>query len=157
MKKIALFLLGGSYQIKIIHKIAYKLNKNNFKVLALFIARLNVVFNSIEIHPQVFIPETTSISHGMGTVIGGGCSIGEDVLIRHNVTIGQKGSEKNEILSNKVHPTIKDNVKIGAGACILGGIVIGENSIIGANSVVTKDVPANTCVGGIPAKVLYRF
>src|SRR5699024_7695558 len=104
-----------------------------------------------EISPQAQLSKTVTISHGIGTVIGGGCKIGENVLIRQNVTLGQKGTG-NPILNSKVHPTVQDNVVIGAGTCILGGIIIGKNSIIGANSVVTKDVPPNTVWAGVPAK-----
>lgn len=132
-------------------------HKRNFKILAILISRLNIIFSSLDINPQAEISKHAIISHGIGTVIGGGCVIGKNVIIRHNVTLGQKESSKNKYLDSTIHPMIKDNILIGTGSCILGGITIGENSVIGANPVVTKDVPANSCTVGIPAKIIYTI
>lgn len=151
IKSFYRFIFIGGYQALVLYRIAHKLHYRNIKYLSLVITRLNVMLNSIEINPQAHIAENVVIAHSVGVVIGGGCRIGKNVVIRQNVTIGQKGSGESEFNTN-VYPTIGENVVIGAGACILGGITIGKNSIIGANAVVTKNVPENTVWVGIPAK-----
>ena len=103
----------------------------------------------IEIHPAVKIGKNLFIDHGMGIVIGETTIIGNNVSIYQGVTLGGTKWEK-----KKRHPTINDNVVIGAGAKILGPILVGKNSKIGANSVVTKNVPSNITVVGIPAHVI---
>ena len=103
----------------------------------------------VEIHPAVKIGKNLFIDHGMGIVIGETTIIGNNVSIYQGVTLGGTKSIK-----KKRHPSISDNVVIGAGAKVLGPILIGKNSKIGANSVVTKNVPKNTTVIGIPARVI---
>lgn len=105
----------------------------------------------IEIHPGAIIGKGLFIDHGTGVIIGETAIIGNNVTIFHGVTLGGTGKEK-----GKRHPTIKDNVFIGSGAKILGNITIGENSKIGANAVVLKDVKENTTVVGVPAIVVKR-
>ncbi len=153
IKSIYRFIFIGGYQAIILYRIAHKLYELDLKLLSLLVTRLNVLLNSIEVNPQAVISKNMVIVHSVGVVIGGGCVIGNNVVIRQNVTLGQKGSGKSAY-NTDFYPTIKDNVIIGAGACILGGVVIGENSIIAANAVVIKDVPPNTVWGGIPAKKL---
>lgn len=102
----------------------------------------------IEIHPGATIGKNLFIDHGVGTVIGETAIIGDDVTMFHDVTLGGTGFE-----SGKRHPTVEDNAFIGSGAKILGNITIGENSKIGANAVILKDVPPNTTVVGIPGKI----
>lgn len=99
------------------------------------------------ISPIANIKGVIHFAHPLGVVIGAGCSIGKNCTIFQNVTIGQK---------NNLYPTIGDNVTIYPGAVVIGNIKIGNNVVIGANSVVTKDVPDNTVVAGIPAKVIKR-
>jgi serine O-acetyltransferase len=103
----------------------------------------------IEIHPGAVIGKNLIIDHGMGVVIGETSHIGNNCLIYHGVTLG--GVDLNPV---KRHPTLKDNVVVGAGAKILGNITIGESSRVGANSVVIKSVPPHSTALGIPAKII---
>lgn len=105
----------------------------------------------IEIHPGATIGENLFIDHGTGVVIGETVIIGNNVTIYHGVTLGGTGKEK-----GKRHPTIGDNVLIGAGAKLLGNITIGNNVKIGANSVVLTDIPDNVTVVGIPGKIIKK-
>ena len=102
----------------------------------------------IEIHPGAKIGKGLFIDHGIGVVIGETSIIGDNVLLYQGVTLGGTGLEK-----GKRHPTIGNNVVIGAGAKILGNITIGDNSYIGANAVVIKDVPSNSTVVGVPGRI----
>lgn len=108
-------------------------------------------FTGIEIHPGATIGRRLFIDHGMGVVIGETCTIGDDVTIYQGVTLGGTGKEK-----GKRHPTIGNNVLIATGAKVLGSIAIGDNSKVGAGSVVLKDVPPNSTVVGIPGKVVIK-
>ena len=105
----------------------------------------------IEIHPEAVIGDNVFIDHGNGVVIGQTAIVGNNVTIYQGVTLGATGKE-----TGKRHPTIEDNVFIGSGAKILGNITIGKNAKIGANAVVLKDVPANTTVVGVPAKIIKK-
>ncbi|MEZ2718727.1 serine O-acetyltransferase EpsC [Niallia circulans] len=107
---------------------------------------------SCYIHPKAEIDEKFKVPHPTGIVIGEGTIIGKNVCIYQHVTIGSSG-KKNEL---REYPHIGDNVTIYAGAKIIGGIKIGDNSIIGANSVVNKDIPANSVAVGIPAKIINK-
>lgn len=133
------------------HRLAHALWRNGFKWLARLISNLSRFFTGIEIHPGAQIGPGFFIDHGMGTVIGETAEIGEDVTLYHNVTLGGVSWEK-----VKRHPTLEDHVVVGAGAQILGPIVIGSHSRIGANSVVVKDVPAGSVVVGVPGRVKAR-
>lgn len=115
------------------------------------ISQLSRFFTGIEIHPGAKIGKGLFIDHGMGVVIGETSEIGDNVTIYHGVTLGGTGKEK-----GKRHPTVGNNVVIGAGAKVLGAITIGDNVKIGANSVVLKDVIINSTAVGIPAKVLKK-
>ena len=115
---------------------------------ARLISQYSRFFTGIEIHPGAAIGKDFFIDHGMGVVIGETSIIGDGVLLYQGVTLGGTGLEK-----GKRHPTIGSNVVIGAGAKVLGNITIGDNSYIGANSVVIKDVPPNSTVVGIPGKI----
>lgn len=105
----------------------------------------------IEIHPGATIGRRLFIDHGMGVVIGETCEIGDDVILYQGVTLGGTGKEK-----GKRHPTIGNNVVIGSGAKILGSFLVGENSRIGSNAVVIQEVPSNSTVVTIPAKLVKR-
>ena len=122
-----------------------------FMHLARLISQVSRFFTGIEIHPGAKIGKGLVIDHGMGVVIGETAEIGENVLLYHGVTLGGTGKDK-----GKRHPTLGDNVIIGAGAKVLGPIYIGSNSKIGANSVVLKDVPEGATAVGIPAKNIIR-
>ena len=133
------------------HRIAHAFYKRNFKFIARFISQFSRFLTGIEIHPGAKIGRRFFIDHGMGVVIGETCEIGDNVTVFQGVTLGGTGKE-----SGKRHPTIEDNVLIATGAKVLGSIVIGENSKVGAGSVVLKDVPANSTVVGIPGKVVIK-
>jgi len=133
------------------HRIAHWLWKRNFRLLARIISHISRWITGIEIHPGAKIGRRFFIDHGMGVVIGETAEIGDNVTIYHQVTLGGTSTKK-----GKRHPTIGNNVVIGAGAKILGPIKIGDNCKIGANSVVIKDVPPNSTVVGIPGKVVKR-
>ena len=131
------------------HKISNFFWKLNLKLIARMISHISRFLTGIEIHPAVKIGKNIFIDHGMGIVIGETTIIGDNVSIYQGVTLGGTKWEK-----KKRHPTINDNVIIGAGAKVLGPISVGKNSKIGANSVVTRNVPSNTTVIGIPARVI---
>lgn len=131
------------------HRIAHALFKMNLLFLARVVSQTSRFYTGIEIHPGAKIGRRLFIDHGMGIVIGETCEIGDDVTIYQGVTLGGTGKEK-----GKRHPTIEDNVLIATGAKVLGSITVGENSKIGAGSVVLKEVPAHSTVVGIPGKVV---
>lgn len=123
--------------------------KNNWKSTARFFSHLGRFFTGIEIHPGATIDKGLFIDHGMGVVIGETAEIGKNVTLYHGVTLGGTSLEK-----GKRHPTLEDDVVVGAGAKILGAIHVGRGSRIGANAVVVKDVPENSIVVGVPGQIL---
>ncbi len=123
------------------HRISHFLWRINLKLIARIHSNLLRSATGIEIHPAAKIGRRFFIDHGMGVVIGATAVVGDDVMIYHDVTLGARG-----IGSGKRHPTIGNNVVIGAGARVLGDIKVGEGAKISANMVVTKDVPAKTSV-----------
>ncbi len=133
------------------YRIAHSVYKKGFKRFARFIMAINQFITNIDIHPGAKIGENVFIDHGIGVVIGETTIIGDNVTIYQGVTLG--GVSLNP---GKRHPTIENDVTIGAGAKILGNITIGKESRIGANSVVVKDVPPYSTVVGIPGKVIKR-
>lgn len=133
------------------HRVAHWFFKRKWFFLARVISQISRFFTGIEIHPGAKIGSRFFIDHGMGVVIGETCEIGDNVTVFQGVTLGGTGKEK-----GKRHPTIKDNVLIATGAKVLGSITVGENSKIGAGSVVLKEVPANSTVVGIPGKVVIK-
>ena len=130
------------------HRIAHYFYKMRLFFFARLVSQISRQMTGIEIHPGAQIGQGFFIDHGMGVVIGETAIIGDNVLLYQGVTLGGTGLEK-----GKRHPTIGSNVVIGAGAKVLGNITIGDNSYIGANSVVIKDVPPNSTVVGIPGKI----
>lgn len=133
------------------HRLAHALYKRKFYFFARVISQISRFFTGIEIHPGAKIGRRFFIDHGMGVVIGETCEIGDNVTVFQGVTLGGTGKEK-----GKRHPTIMDNALIATGAKVLGSITIGENSKIGAGSVVLKDVPHNSTVVGIPGRVVIQ-
>src|SRR5512135_3251772 len=134
---------------RIFHRLANTLWHWKLKWLARFISHFARWFTGIEIHPGAQIGRGFFIDHGMGTVIGETAEIGDDVTLYHNVTLGGVSWEK-----VKRHPTLENHVVVGAGAQVLGPIVIGAHSRIGANSVVVKDVPPHSVVVGVPGRII---
>jgi serine O-acetyltransferase len=134
-----------------LYRFAHWLNLLKIPVIPRMISQVARFFTGIEIHPGAKIGMGAFIDHGMGVVIGETAIIGEYVLIYQGVTLGGTGKQ-----SGKRHPTIGDNVVIGAGAKVLGNIEIGSNSRIGAGSVVLKAVPPDCTVVGIPGRIVHR-
>nr|WP_255806776.1 serine O-acetyltransferase EpsC [Corynebacterium kalidii] len=133
------------------HRIAHRLWIRGAKGPARVLSQFTRFLTGVEIHPGATVGRRFFIDHGMGVVIGETAEIGDDVMLYHGVTLG--GSE---LVQRKRHPTIGDGVMVGAGAKVLGPITIGARSAIGANSVVTKDAPADSILIGAPAKVRHR-
>lgn len=133
------------------HRVAHFLFKRKLFFLARTVSQISRFFTGIEIHPGAKIGRRFFIDHGMGVVIGETCEIGDNVTVFQGVTLGGTGKEK-----GKRHPTIKDNALIATGAKVLGSITIGENSKVGAGSVVLQDVPPNSTVVGIPGRVVIQ-
>ena len=149
--KLEVILCYPGFHAIIIHRIAHFLWVNDFKLIARVISHINRFLTGIEIHPGAKIGKGFFIDHGMGVVIGETAEIEDNVTLYHGVTLGGVSLEK-----KKRHPTVKKNVVIGAGAKVLGPFTVGENSRIGANSVVVKEVPPNSTVVGIPGKVVKK-
>ena len=137
------------------HRIAHGFYKRRLYFIARLISQISRFFTGIEIHPGAKIGRRFFIDHGMGVVIGETCEIGNNVTIYQGVTLGGSGSGTGKE-KGKRHPTIHDNVLVATGAKVLGSITIGENSKIGAGSVVLKDVPPNSTVVGIPGHVVVQ-
>ena len=133
------------------HRLSHWLWKHNFRLVARFISQIIRSMTGIEIHPGASIGKTLFIDHGMGVVIGETAEIGKCVTLYHGVTLGGVSLNK-----GKRHPTLEDEVVVGAGAKVLGAITIGANSRIGANAVVVKSVPQNSVVVGVPGQVVVR-
>ncbi|MBI5873045.1 MAG: serine O-acetyltransferase [Candidatus Omnitrophica bacterium] len=140
-------LYSGVHAI-VFHRIAHIFSDLKIPLLPRFLSQIARFFTGIEIHPGAKIGQGLFIDHGMGVVIGETSVVGNNVTLYQGVTLGGTGKEK-----GKRHPNIEDNVVIGTGAKILGNITIGENSYIGANAVVLKDVPANSTVVGVPGRI----
>ena len=133
------------------HRLTHRLWKMNFKLIARWLSQIMRWLTGIEIHPGAAIGNNFFIDHGMGVVIGETAEVGNNVTLYHGVTLGGTSSQK-----VKRHPTIEDNVVIGAGAKVLGAITIGAESRIGANAVVVKSAPPNSVIVGVPGQVLLR-
>jgi serine O-acetyltransferase len=131
------------------HRVAHRLWRWRLKLIARLLSHLTRWLTGIEIHPGATIGDRFFIDHGMGVVIGETAEIGDDCTLYHGVTLGGTSREK-----QKRHPTLGKGVVVGAGAKILGPIVIGDNARVGSNSVVVKDVPAGATVVGIPGRIV---
>ena len=131
----------------IIHRLAHRLWCGNLKLLARWLSHLGRFLTGIEIHPGAKIGRRFFIDHGMGVVIGETSEIGDNVLLYQGVTLGGTSHSK-----GKRHPTIEDDVVIGAGAKVLGPFTVGAGSMVGAGSVVIHGVPPNSTVVGVPGR-----
>ncbi|MBL1210622.1 serine O-acetyltransferase [Geminocystis sp. GBBB08] len=138
-------------QALVLHRLSHKLYNLGLPVIPRLISHLGRFFTGIEIHPGATIGKGVFIDHGMGVVIGETAIIGHYCLIYQGVTLGGTGKQ-----SGKRHPTLGENVVVGAGAKVLGNILIGHDVRIGAGSVVLKDVPPDCTVVGIPGRIVYR-
>ncbi|SFF37147.1 serine O-acetyltransferase [Paenibacillus algorifonticola] len=133
------------------HRAAHYFFRHKWFTVARIISQFSRFMTGIEIHPGATIGERLFIDHGMGIVIGETCEIGNDVVIYQGVTLGGTGKEK-----GKRHPTIGNNVVIGSGSKVLGSFKIGDNSNVGSNAVVLREVPPNCTVVGNPGRVVKR-
>jgi serine O-acetyltransferase len=145
-----LFCYPGFHAMRF-HSVSHRLWTHGFRLSARFLSHVSRALTGIEIHPGATIGEGFFIDHGMGVVIGETAEIGKNVTMYHGVTLGGTSWKK-----GKRHPTIEENVIIGAGAAILGNIRIGKNSKIGSGSVVNREVPPNSTVVGIPGRIVFR-
>jgi len=152
--KLSIILTYPGAKAVFFHKIANFFAIAKFHLVARIISQFSRFLTGIEIHPKANIGKNLFIDHGMGVVIGETSEIGDNVTIYHMATLGgiSPSVNSNEQRNIKRHPTLKDNVVVGSGAQILGPVVVGKNAKIGANAVVTKDVPENAVMVGIPAK-----
>ncbi|MBF0484476.1 MAG: serine O-acetyltransferase [Candidatus Omnitrophica bacterium] len=145
---LQIILMYSGLHALIAYRISHKLWEMKLYFLARWVSQIARFFTGIEIHPGAQIGKGLFIDHGMGVVIGETSVIGNDVTLYQGVTLGGTGKE-----TGKRHPTLGDNIVVGAGAKILGSIEIGSNSYIGANAVVINPVPANSTVVGVPGRV----
>ena len=152
--KLSVILTYPGAKAVFFHRIANFFAIAKFNLVARIISQFSRFLTGIEIHPKAKIGKNLFIDHGMGVVIGETSEIGDNVTIYHMATLGgiSPSVNSNEQRNIKRHPTLKDNVVVGSGAQILGPVTVGKNAKIGANAVVTKDVPENAVMVGIPAK-----
>ncbi|MDC6468900.1 serine O-acetyltransferase [Candidatus Pelagibacter sp.] len=152
--KLSLILTYPGVKAVFFHKIANFFHLAKFYLVARIISQLSRFLTGIEIHPGAKIGKNLFIDHGMGVVIGETSEIGNNVTIYHMATLGGIAPSINSNNQRQVkrHPTLGDCVVVGSGAQILGPVMIGANAKVGANAVVTKDVPENAVMVGIPAK-----
>ncbi len=152
--KISVVLTYPGVKAVFLHRIANFFAVAKFDLIARMISQFSRFMTGIEIHPKAKIGKNLFIDHGMGVVIGETSDIGDNVTIYHMATLGGISPSINseDQRETKRHPTLQDNVVVGSGAQVLGPITIGKNAKIGANAVVTKDVPENGVMVGIPAK-----
>lgn len=132
-------------------RITARLWRAKFRLLARFLSQIARLLTGIEIHPGATVGRRVFIDHGAGVVIGETAIVGDDVTLYQGVTLGGTGHER-----GKRHPTLRNGVFVGSNAQILGNICIGENSRVGAGSVVLRDVPPNSTVVGVPAHIVYQ-
>jgi len=144
-----LFCYPGFHAL-LFYRLAHALWFRKWYFLGRLISHVGRFFTGIEIHPGARIGRRFFIDHGMGVVIGETTEIGDDCTLYHGVTLGGTSWAK-----EKRHPTLGNNVVVGAGAKVLGPFKVGDNSKIGSNSVVVKEVPANSTVVGVPGRVVY--
>ncbi|MDE6313265.1 MAG: serine O-acetyltransferase [Lachnospiraceae bacterium] len=142
-------LLYPSFKVMLHYRLAHKLYLKKHYFLARWISQRAVRKTGIEIHPGATIGKGLFIDHGSGVIIGETAVVGDNVTLYQGVTLGGTGKE-----TGKRHPTIQDNVMISAGAKIIGSFTVGENSKVGAGSVVLKEVPPNCTVVGVPGHVV---
>ena len=152
--KLGVVLTYPGVKAVFFHKIAHFFSVAKFDLVARIISQFSRFLTGIEIHPKAKIGKNLFIDHGMGVVIGETSDIGDNVTIYHMATLGGISPSINSDKQREIkrHPTLQDNVVVGSGAQVLGPITIGKNAKIGANAVVTKDVPENGVMVGIPAK-----
>jgi serine O-acetyltransferase len=152
--KLSIILTYPGVKAVFFHRIANFFCVAKFDLIARIISQFSRFLTGIEIHPKAKIGKNLFIDHGMGVVIGETSEIKDNVTIYHMVTLGgiAPSINSNEQRNIKRHPTLEDNAVLGSGAQVLGPVIVGKNAKVGANAVVTKDVPENAVMIGIPAK-----
>ena len=145
---IEIILTYSGFHAIVLHRITRALYNAKIPFLPRFLSHVGKFITGIEIHPGVTIGKNLFIDHGMGVVIGETTIIGDNVTLYQGVTLGGTGKEK-----GKRHPTLGNSIVVGTGAKVLGNITIGDNSYIGANAVVIKDVPPNSTIVGVPGRI----
>ena len=152
--KLSVILTYPGVKAVFLHRIANFFCVAKFDLVARIISQFSRFLTGIEIHPKAKIGKNLFIDHGMGVVVGETSEIKDNVTIYHMVTLGgiAPSINSNDQRNIKRHPTLEDNVVVGSGAHVLGPVIVGKNAKIGANAVVTKDVPENAVMIGIPAK-----
>ena len=148
---LEIFLCYPGFQAIFLHRLTHKLWNLKLPLIPRVLSQINRTITGIEIHPAAKIGRKVFIDHGMGVVIGETAEIGDNCLLYQGVTLG--GTGKNH---GKRHPTLKENVVVGAGAKVLGSITVGANTRIGAGSVVVRSVQGNSTVVGIPGRVVHQ-
>src|SRR5581483_8935319 len=151
VRSLEILLSWPGVQAVLAHRVAHALNAARVPVLPRLIATVARAVTGIEIHPAARIGPGLFIDHGMGVVIGETAELGENVTLLQGVTLGGTSLKR-----EKRHPTLGNNVVVGAGAKIIGAFKIGDGSRIGAGSVVVREVPPNSVVVGVPGRVTYR-
>lgn len=144
-------LLYPSFKVMLSYRVAHKLYTKKHYFMARWVSQRAVRKTGIEIHPGATIGKGLFIDHGSGVIIGETAILGDNITLYQGVTLGGTGKEK-----GKRHPTLKDNVMVSAGAKVIGSFTIGENSKIGAGSVVLEEVPPNCTVVGVPGRIVRR-
>jgi serine O-acetyltransferase len=146
---LEVLLTYPGFHARQIHRLAHALHKSGAEVPARLVSHMARFLTGIEIHPGATIGKKFFIDHGMGVVIGETAIIGDNVHLFQGVTLGGTSTHR-----AKRHPTLKDNVVVGAGAKVIGDVTVGENAKIGAGSVVVTNVPPNATVVGVPGHVV---
>ncbi len=149
---LEIILAYPGFHAVVIHRLAHRLHLRGVPVLPRLVSHFGRFVTGIEIHPAAQLGRRLTIDHGMGIVIGATAEVGDDVLLYQGVTLGNARFQR-----GKRHPTVGNNVVIGAGAKVLGPITVGNNARVAAGAVVVNDVPPNTTAAGVPAKAIrYR-
>jgi len=148
---LEIFLCYPGFQAIFIHRFTHKLWKLNLPLIPRILSQINRSLTGIEIHPGAKIGTKVFIDHGMGVVIGETAEVGNNCLLYQGVTLGGTGKSH-----GKRHPTLLENVVVGAGAKVLGSITVGANTRIGAGSVVVRSVKGNSTVVGVPGRIVHE-
>lgn len=148
------FILVAGFRLSVLYRIAHYFRINNYRILAAIFTRLIRLSSPVDIEVAAKIGEGIIFAHPLCIVIGGKVEIGKNCKIMQGVSLGGSLGKKKE--DGQSQPKLGNNVFVGAGAKIIGPVTIGDNVIVGANSVVTKDIPSNCIVYGIPAKIKMR-
>ncbi len=146
---LEIILAYPGFHAVVLHRLAHRLYLRQIPVLPRLVSHFNRWITGIEIHPAARLGRRLTIDHGMGVVIGATAEVGDDVLLYQGVTLGNARFQR-----GKRHPTVGNNVVIGAGAKVLGPITVGDGARVAAGAVVINDVPPNTTAAGVPAKAI---